>query len=163
MKSILNELDNKSKRKLKNAWKILCKPNNYLIPETIDELKAYFLKPKIKLGQTECYLNQDAKKELYNTIEIIFLIDEVRNNLSFNTLFQTILEMVQVEIENQLNGSKLGSIESFFEKLSTELLIKCGFRRKLPPIPEITLPLIPSSNSLVDSNTKVAGLRQLFV
>jgi len=38
----------------------------------------------------------------------------------------------------------------------------CGFRRKLPPIPEITLPLIPSSNSLVDSNTKVAGLRQLF-
>jgi len=40
---------------------------------------------------------------------------------------------------------------------------KCRFRRKLPPIPEITLPLIPSSNSLVDSNTKVAGLRQLFV
>ena len=39
----------------------------------------------------------------------------------------------------------------------------CGFRRKLPPIPEITLPLTPSSNSLVDSNTKVAGLRQLFV
>jgi len=39
----------------------------------------------------------------------------------------------------------------------------CGFRRKLPLIPEITLPLIPSSNSLVDSNTKVAGLRQLFV
>ena len=43
-----------------------------------------------------------------------------------------------------------------------ELDDKCGFRRKLPPIPEITLPLIPSSNSLVDSNTKVAGLRQLF-
>jgi hypothetical protein len=40
--------------------------------------------------------------------------------------------------------------------------VYCGFRRKLPPIPEITLPLIPSSNSLVDSNTKVAGLRQLF-
>jgi hypothetical protein len=39
---------------------------------------------------------------------------------------------------------------------------KCVFRRKLPPILEITLPLIPSSNSLVDSNTKVAGLRQLF-
>jgi hypothetical protein len=38
----------------------------------------------------------------------------------------------------------------------------CRFRRKLPPIPKITLPLIPSSNSLVDSNTKVAGLRQLF-
>ena len=41
-------------------------------------------------------------------------------------------------------------------------LLRCEFRRKLPPIPEITLPLIPSSNSLVDSNTKVAGLRQLF-
>jgi len=39
----------------------------------------------------------------------------------------------------------------------------CVFLRKLPPNPEITLPLIPSSNTLVDSNTKVAGLRQLFV
>jgi len=38
----------------------------------------------------------------------------------------------------------------------------CVFRRKLPPIPEITLPLIPSSNSLVECNTIVAGLRQLF-
>jgi len=40
---------------------------------------------------------------------------------------------------------------------------RCVFLRKLPPNPEITLPLIPSSNTLVDSNTKVAGLRQLFV
>ena len=40
--------------------------------------------------------------------------------------------------------------------------VKCVFLRKLPPNPEITLPLIPSSNTLVDSNTKVAGLRQLF-
>jgi hypothetical protein len=45
---------------------------------------------------------------------------------------------------------------------SSNIEENCGFRRKLPPIPEITLPLIPSSNSLIDSNTKVAGLRQLF-
>jgi len=87
MKSILNELDNKAKRKLKNAWEILCNPKSYLIPETLDELKTYFLKPKIKLKQTECYLNEKAKKELYETIDIIFSIDELRNTLSFDTLF----------------------------------------------------------------------------
>ena len=45
----------------------------------------------------------------------------------------------------------------------TNIQYECVFLRKLPPNPEITLPLYPSSNTLVDSNTKVAGLRQLFV
>lgn len=122
MISILNELDNKSKRKLKNSWEILCNPKNYLIPETLDEFKAYFLKPRIKLKQIECYLNKKAKKELYETIDIIFSIDELRNTLSFDTLFQTILEMIQEEVENQISGVELAKFEVFFEKLSTKLL-----------------------------------------
>ena len=54
--------------------------------------------------------------------------------------------------------SEICTLKCFKSKISA----CCVFRRKLPPILEITLPLIPSSNSLVDSNTKVAGLRQLF-
>ena len=38
----------------------------------------------------------------------------------------------------------------------------CVFRWKLPPVPGITLPHDVPSNSRVDSNTKVAGLRQLW-
>ena len=88
-------------------------------------MKTYFLKPKIKLKQTECYLNEKAKKELYETIDIIFSIDELRNTtLSFDTLFRTILEMVQVEIENQISALELREFEAFFEKLLTELLSK---------------------------------------
>jgi len=67
-----------------------------------------------------------------------------------------------------MDDSLISKIIRGRRKLNTEMqfvwakALGCVFRRKLPPIPEITLPLIPPSNSLVECNTKVAGLRQLF-
>ena len=109
---------NKQKRKFKNAWEVLCKPKNYLIAETINELKEYLLKPKLKLNKTECYLNQKAQQKLYEIIGILFSIKDLENTISFNTVLQTILEATVVEIENKISGKELREFDAFFPPVS---------------------------------------------
>ena len=85
--------------------------------------------------------------------------DILRNIIMSGLLKAPSDEMFVLEIDY---NSKISENELYLPYSICFCDIPCRFRRKLPPNPEITLPLNTSSNSLIDSNTKVAGLRQLF-
>ncbi|MBC8468506.1 MAG: hypothetical protein H8D56_03455 [Planctomycetes bacterium] len=127
MESLLDALNGKSKRRLSYLWKILLNPTNYLIPETFEDYKSKSFAisvPTIKLEGTECYLNDKAQKECRNFANIIYEIPEIRDTLTYNTIYDSILNEIETEIRKQLKHSKLREFDLVLKDLSVKILEK---------------------------------------
>ncbi len=82
-------------RKLLHILNILSNPKNYLIPETIDEYKFFFYKPKIKVNGAECYMNERGKEKFVEFIDAILNIEEIEKLVSYDFVNKTSLENIE--------------------------------------------------------------------
>lgn len=127
MESLLDALNGKSKRRLSYLWNILVNPTNYLIPKTFEDYKSKSFGisvPTIKLEGTECYLNDRAQKECRNFANIIYAISEIKDTLTYNTIYGSILNEIEAEIQKRLKHSELREFDLVLKDLSVKILEK---------------------------------------
>jgi hypothetical protein len=95
---------NKLIRKLEHLWPQLTNPKHFLIPETIEDYKKFgIFEPHIKVKPHEyCYFNEKAKACLRDFSDTIYEIPEIKNSISYNTIYHTSISFVERAVSEQV-------------------------------------------------------------
>lgn len=125
----MNDLPIKNKkaiRKLTNTWRGLVEPDNFLVPETLDEYAQFgFIAPNIKLNGAECFFNEKSKNDLSDFVNILYGIEEIKGFISYNTAYKTTVSFIENAVMSQIKHSiKTNS------KKDVEDIIKTLFQKR---------------------------------
>jgi hypothetical protein len=95
---------NKLIRKLEYLWPQLVNPKHFLIPETIEDYKKFgIFEPHIKVEPYEyCYFNEKAKACLRDFSDTTYEIPEIKNSVSYNTIYHTTISFVERAVSEQV-------------------------------------------------------------
>lgn len=122
----LKFLDQKSIRKLGYLWNKLVNPNNFLIPETIDDhiqLGGFFA-PKIKIDSTECYFNEKSKNDLEGLVNTLYEIETIRSIVSYDTVYKTAISFIESAVHKLLKHSIKPNSEKDIQNIILMLIRK---------------------------------------
>jgi sulfur transfer complex TusBCD TusB component (DsrH family) len=119
--------DSKSEKQLAYSFKILVNPKNYFVPRTIEEYKKvdYFWSPRIKINSHEWFFSEKSKNELKQFVSCIYSIDDIQNTVIYNTVYQSTIREIEIEIISKLESKPLRDFQevlsAIFVRISEEI------------------------------------------
>jgi hypothetical protein len=103
----------KQQRIVRALWDRLLNYDNFLVPESVEDLKELFKSPSIKLYGRACFLNREALPILHQMVDKLYEIDEIRTNTSYNTVYKKTLLHIQNALQLKADGSSISFTEIY--------------------------------------------------
>lgn len=95
----------KKQRRIEFLWNKLVKFENFLIPKTIEDLKEFgFMTPSIKINKAEYFFKKEVISLLNELTDEIYDTEEIKNHVSYNTVYRNIKTQIQDVLLSELNG-----------------------------------------------------------
>ena len=106
-------------RKLEYIWNILTNPKNYLIPETIEEYRAFFYTPKIQINNHEYYFNKTAEERLNEFVDTFQEIEEIERFTSYGYIKSTVIKSIEKAVEKRVKNNSKPNVNQIADIIAT--------------------------------------------
>lgn len=121
--------DNKSEKQLAYSWNILVNPKNYFVPRTVEDYRKidFFRSHQIEINSQKWFFTDKSILELKNFVNCIYSNDDdIQNTVIYNTVYQSTLREIEIEIICKLVSKPLRD----FQKVSEAIFIRISEERK---------------------------------
>ncbi|BDA73857.1 hypothetical protein CAL7716_080230 [Calothrix sp. PCC 7716] len=102
--------DNKSEKQLAYSWNILVNPKNYFVPRTVEDCRKidFFRSHQIEINSQKWFFTDKSIPELKNFFNCIYSNDDdIQNTVIYNTVYQSTLREIEIEIICKLESKPL--------------------------------------------------------
>lgn len=142
----ITKLINSNKKIIKKLWHIwstLTEPDNFLIPETVEDYKSFFYTSKIKVNNSECYFSKAGEEKLEEFISVMQSIIGIKGLVSHAYIKSTVIDLLGIAVAERL-AKKSKPNMSQIEDILGKLLDSCKRYQFIRPIEGLELIDIPS-------------------
>ena len=115
----MKPLQDKTFKQLNYSWKLLVNPKNYSVPRTIEEYKKFdfFSSPKIKINSYEWFFIEKSINELKTFVSHIYSTEDIKNTVTYNTVYQSTIKEIEIEIIAKLQHKPLRDFKEVIEAI----------------------------------------------